>query len=96
MRRILKFAWLIAAGASLLSLLFFRSSAGHGPDNVGQELMGFISPLLVAFVASLGLAFLEAKDAEDAGVLGFKDWQVVCGTIGVGAVEGIVYALWIM
>jgi hypothetical protein len=38
---------------SILSLVLYRSNAGHGPDMVGEEVLRFVLPLLLAAVTSV-------------------------------------------
>ncbi len=49
-------AWVGAVLWSVLSLALYRSSAGHGPDMVGEEVSQFLLPLVVATLLSLGFA----------------------------------------
>ncbi len=38
---------------SILSLLFYRAPAGHGPDMVATEVFRFLLPLAIALIVSL-------------------------------------------
>ena len=80
--------WLALATFSLATLILYRSSAGHGPDIVAQEVVAFFLPCLAALAASLVLPIV-APEYPNA-------WGYSIGTFLLGIFEVIVYTNLIM
>jgi hypothetical protein len=51
--------WLGLVVWAILHLVFYRSSAPHGPDMVGEEVSGFLVPLLISLAPAIGLAAIR-------------------------------------
>ena len=87
------FPLLVIAGLclwSMASLAFYRSDAGHGPDMVGEEVLGFALPLLLALIVSVAYAImgnLQMKSATRQAVL--PVWTV----LALAAVEIGIYSI---
>ncbi len=85
---VLRALWCVAMAWSVVSLVVFRSSAGHGPDMVGQEVAGFVWPLVVALVIG-GVMFFVDRGGDAQTLLWWGN--AVWATLVVGAVEVLVY-----
>lgn len=86
-RLALTVAWAGAVLWSVLSLALFRSSAGHGPDMVGEEVSRFLLPLAVATVLSLGVANAHHPRSS------FPGFSLLATTAAITLIEVAVYCL---
>jgi hypothetical protein len=84
---VLRTLWCGAMVWSLVSLAVFRSSAGHGPDAVGQEVAGFVGPLLLALVLGGVMFYLDREPSAALLRWGNAMWA----TLLVGTVEMLLY-----
>lgn len=85
--------WSIAIAWSLVSLIAYRSSEYHGPDMVGQEVSGFILPLLIAL--GIGIVVLFGSRTRDLHPT--TRWaSAPLATIAIGICEVLVYCTFIM
>lgn len=89
MRHILFIIWVLLSVWSLASLLFFRSSAGHGPDMVGEEVFGFALPLVIALIVAVGMLF-------GTPVFQLPTWSAIAATVTLAIIEVIIYSLFVV
>jgi len=74
---------------SLVALLFYRAPLGHGPDMVVQEVLAFMTPIMVA--ALIAVALLALAPSIERG-----NWRFIAVTVLLGIVEPIIYAAFLM
>ena len=77
--------WVGAVLWNVLSLALFRSSEGHGPDMVGQEVSRFLLPLAIATLLSLG--FAAAQNPQSS----FPRFGLLAMTAAITFIEILVY-----
>ncbi|MEX2288242.1 MAG: hypothetical protein WD648_14200 [Planctomycetaceae bacterium] len=56
--------WLIALGWGWASLLLYRSTSGHGPDMVADEVFAFMLPIVISLGIAIGLLFTQGPLPE--------------------------------
>ncbi len=85
--------WAIAIIRSIVSLVAFRSSELHGPDSVGQEVAGFVLPLIVAFVIGVAI-FVTFRDGNSREMVPWV--RALLATLVIGVCEVFIYCTFIM
>ena len=76
--------WLATLAASVVTMLFYRSSAPHGPDAVGFEVMAFGFLLMVAF----GMSLVVYWDGPPPYSILFRRAPLVTVVVGIVEVFG--------
>lgn len=79
---------MIAIAWSLGSLIVFRSAELHGPDMVGQEVSGFVVPLMIALVIA-GVSFFVLRGSPSHKPTWWNNTPFA--TIVIGAAEVFLY-----
>jgi len=74
---------------SLVSLFFYRSSAIHGPDVVGEEVFYFALPLVLALVVSIVASFKQP-------LLQLPKWAVLALTFALAILEVAIYSVFVI
>lgn len=74
----LEVIWVLLASASLLSLLFYRSTAKHAPDALGEWASRFLLPFLIATAVAIAAAATQGER---------RRFLLLAGTLFLGALE---------
>ncbi len=85
----LKVAWTLLIVWSLISLVLFRSTAGHGPDVVGEEMSRFLVPLVAALAVATVYCFSTPRRRRSR-------WSPVFATVAIVVAEIVVYCALVM
>ena len=82
-------SWTVLIIWSFASLAFYRSSAGHGPDMVGDEVFHFALPLVLALFVAIAACFAQP-------LFRLPKWLALVATITLAIIEVIVYSAFVV